>query len=342
MIHVHNVTKRYETTIRRGWFKSEKRSKLAVQNIHMEINKGQIVGLLGLNGAGKTTTIKMISTLLEPTSGSITIDGFSTVKDQESILKRINMVVGGERMLYWRLTGWENLMYFGRLYGLPDRMVQHRAACLLKELGLMEARDVVVEQYSKGMKQRLQIARGLINNPDYLLMDEPTLGLDVPLARHLRNTIKQMAVQEGKGILLTSHYLNEVEELCDLVYVIDKGQVMMCDSPTEIIRKVAGYERLCIHIAHEHIDRLRLLYQHLHIPETAIQIKQEEDKQGCLISISAFNCNSLLPKFLQWAVREGVDISQVYVEKPSLEDAIVLLSEGGADGYDGVLENTPG
>ncbi|MCK9905902.1 ABC transporter ATP-binding protein, partial [Frankia sp. Cpl3] len=164
---------------------------------------GKIVGLLGINGAGKTTTIKMCTTLLEPTSGSITVDGLDVVKQDRQIKAIVNMIAGGERMLYWRLTGRENLVYFGSLYGLSGSSLHARISQLLKQVGLEEAADTPVERYSKGMKQRLQIARGLINDPKYIFLDEPTLGLDAPIARHLRQYVKELAQQQGKSILLT-------------------------------------------------------------------------------------------------------------------------------------------
>lgn len=143
-------------------------------------------------------------------------------------------------MLYWRLTGRENLQYFGKLYGLSASKIRVESDRLLTEVGLTEAADQPVEQYSKGMKQRLQIARGLINDPQYLFLDEPTLGLDAPIARQLRSTVRQLAKEQGKGILLTSHYLQEVEELCDRVYVLNRGELLLCDKPEAIVRQVAG------------------------------------------------------------------------------------------------------
>lgn len=154
----------------------------AVKSLSLDIAAGEIVGLLGLNGAGKTTTIRMLSTLLEPTSGSIEVDGMLLHKNRQAIQQKVNMIAGGERMLYWRLTGRENLEYFSKLYGMNSPQIAREAERLLEEVGLTQAADQPVEQYSKGMKQRLQIARGLINDPQYLFLDEPTLGLDAPIA----------------------------------------------------------------------------------------------------------------------------------------------------------------
>jgi ABC-2 type transport system ATP-binding protein len=336
MLSVNGVTKIYKTKNKLGWFRTEKQEKIAVNNLNMELHSGEIIGLLGLNGAGKTTTIKMISTLLEPSSGSITIDGLDTIKDRRKILGNINMIAGGERMLYWRLTGRENLMYFGRLYGLSDKEICIRADGLLEELGLKEAANVPVENYSKGMKQRLQIARGLINDPAYLLMDEPTLGLDAPIARQLRSTVKRLATEAGKGILLTSHYLQEVEELCDRVYVIDKGKLIMCDTPSKIIKEASKYETLHLHILRMEKERLHSLKHFLNLSEGALSIKSESN-QDLMLSIKTESVDHLIPILLPWLMKEGIQIKNLTVEKPTLEDAIILLSEGGYQSADKVL-----
>jgi ABC-2 type transport system ATP-binding protein len=342
MLSVENVTKIYESKSKIGWFKTEKIQKLAVKNLSIKIQPGEIIGLLGLNGAGKTTTIKMISTLLEPTSGSITIDGLDTVKDRKKILEKINMITGGERMLYWRLTGKENLMYFGRLYGLSDKEIQYRADKLLEELGLVDAADIPVEKYSKGMKQRLQIARGLINDPSYLLLDEPTLGLDAPIARQLRTTIKRLATEAKKGILLTSHYLQEVEELCDRVYVIDKGELVMYAKPSEVIRRAYKYEVLHLDISDYKVEKINHLKRILNIPEDSFSVKQKESQEGVVLSIKTHAVDQLIPNLLPLLMKEGIHLMNLTVEKPSLEDAIVLLSEGGYKEDDKVVAGISG
>ena len=154
----------------------------AVDDVSLKIEKGKITGLLGINGAGKTTLIKMLTTMISPSSGSITLDELDAVKQHMVAKTRINLISGGERNIYWRLTAKENLEYFGRLYGLNKNELESRIEEILKIVELYDSKDITVEKYSKGMKQRLQIARGLINNPDYIFLDEPTLGLDVVIA----------------------------------------------------------------------------------------------------------------------------------------------------------------
>ncbi len=226
MIQLSNVQKVYESKTGKNPFKRIKNQKVAVDQLNMQIQKGKIVGLLGVNGAGKTTTIKMISTLLEPSSGQITIDGDDVVQHRMKIKRKVNMITGGERMIYWRLSGRENLKYFGQLYGIEKTLLTNRINTLVSLVGLKDSIDIPVERYSKGMKQRLQIARGMINDPEYLLLDEPTLGLDAPIAKDIRSYIRKLADEQGKGILLTSHYIPEVEELCDYIYVLHNGKLL--------------------------------------------------------------------------------------------------------------------
>ena len=191
MLIAKGLKKNYITKEKKGFLKSSSKTVEAVKSLDLTVESGKIVGLLGLNGAGKTTTIKMLSTLLEPDEGNCSIDGLDLIKDAYKIKHIVNMIAGGERMVYWRLTARENLEYFGKLYNLPNNILKTRIDNLIEFVGLSERANEAVENYSKGMKQRLQIARGLINNPKYLFMDEPTLGLNAPIARDLRKFTKK-------------------------------------------------------------------------------------------------------------------------------------------------------
>ncbi len=231
MIRTTDLRKTFRTK-EKGLF-GARTEKTAVDGLDLEIPRGRVTGLLGLNGAGKTSTIKILATLLAPTSGTVTLDGLDLVARPREARRRINLIAGGERMVYGKMTGAENLWYFGQLYDVPRAVLRPRIAELLELVGLTEAADTVVERYSRGMAQRLSIARGLINDPAYLLLDEPTLGLDAPIARDLRRVVADLA-REGRGVLLTSHYLAEVEELCEHVYVIAQGRHLAAGSPAEL------------------------------------------------------------------------------------------------------------
>lgn len=235
MIQVNNLSKTYRNKEKTGFLTSKNIPLEAVKNLTMTIPKGSIVGLLGINGAGKTTTIKMLSTLLEPTSGEVLYDGIPLKKHEIQVKKKVNMIAGGERMIYWRLTARENLTYFGNLYGLHGKALKFRIDELLELTGLTEKANTPVEKYSKGMKQRLQIARGLINDPDYIFLDEPTLGLDVPIAKEMRHFFDTLAHTQNKGIVLTTHYMQEVEELCDYIYILNNGELIKEGTPSEIV-----------------------------------------------------------------------------------------------------------
>ena len=235
MIQAEHLSKTYVLKEKSHLFGKKKvRQISAVRDISLEIPKGKITGVLGINGAGKTTTIRMLASLITPTSGSLTMDGVDAVKNHLWVKERINMISGGERNLYWRLTAQENLRYFGSLYGIGKKELEERIGELLKTVGLEEAKDIPVERYSKGMKQRLQIARGLINEPEYLFLDEPTLGLDILIAKDIRELIHSLAKERGKGILLTTHYISEAEELCDYIYVLDQGQIIARGTKEEL------------------------------------------------------------------------------------------------------------
>ncbi len=235
MIEVNNLYR--EFNVEKGWFKRKKEKKIAVNRISFSVNKGEIFGLLGQNGAGKTTTIKMLITLLAPTSGECKIQGLDVMRDERKIRECINFVFGGETGFYRRLSAEDNLKYFANLYLLEKKIINSRVTELLEIVGLSDDSHRLVETFSKGMIQRLQIARGLINNPSILFLDEPTIGLDAIGARTLRSVIKELKNQ-GKTIVLTTHYLHEAEELCDRIAIMNKGNILVSGT-TESIKRIA-------------------------------------------------------------------------------------------------------
>lgn len=188
----------------------------------------------------------MLASIIEPSSGTLTMNGVDAIKNHLWVKRRINVISGGERNLYWRLTAKENLKYFGSLYGLSGIGLKEKIAELLKIVGLEESADIPVERYSKGMKQRLQIARGLINDPEYIFLDEPTLGLDIVIAKEIRTMIRELASKEKKGVLLTTHYISEAEELCDYIYVLDKGKMIAQGTKEELKELFASEPKLVL------------------------------------------------------------------------------------------------
>lgn len=205
----------------------------AVKDISFEVGKGEVFGLLGPNGAGKTTTMKILSTMLAPTNGIAKVMGFNCFGQEKQVREHINFVFGGERSLYWRLSAYDNLAYFADLYKIPLNIQKTKIPKLLQMVGLKDVSNKAVEKFSKGMKQRLQIARSLLNDPKIIFLDEPSIGLDPVGARDLRQIIRELA-ERGTTIMLTTHYLAEAEELCDRIAIINHGEIIAMGSVPEL------------------------------------------------------------------------------------------------------------
>ncbi|MDG4823361.1 ABC transporter ATP-binding protein [Asanoa sp. WMMD1127] len=291
---------------------------LAVDGLSLTIPPGAVTGLLGLNGAGKTTTIKVLATLLRPTAGTVTVDGLDVVGNARAIRHRINLIAGGERMVYARLTGRENLWYFGQLYDVPRTVLKARIDDLLALVGLTDAADTLVERYSRGMRQRLSIARGLINEPAYLLLDEPTLGLDAPIARDLRAVVANLA-RDGVGVLLTSHYLAEVEQLCGHVYVIDHGRLVAEGSPTAL---TAG-TRLPHTVELTLAERAAAVDAAVGALGVEVETGLDAENRPTYVLRSP---DDLAGELATAVVRAGGAIVRLEVTPPTLEDAILAMA----------------
>jgi ABC-2 type transport system ATP-binding protein len=204
---------------------------VAVKPTTLSVPWGQVIGLLGPNGAGKTTIIKMISGLITPTAGTVRIGGYDVARQRAQAVSQIGAVLEGSRNVYWPLSAWENLMYFGRLKGLRAADIEPRAERLLTELGLWERRHEIVGSYSRGMQQKVAVSAALITDPPIVLLDEPTIGLDVEAARTFKDWIRHLARDEDKTIVLTTHQLEGAQELSDRVVVIKEGEII-ADLPT--------------------------------------------------------------------------------------------------------------
>jgi ABC-2 type transport system ATP-binding protein len=220
----------------------------AVKPTTLTVPRGQVVGLLGPNGAGKTTIIKMVSGLVTPTSGTIRLDGHDVAKKRSQAVRRIGAVLEGSRNVYWPMSAWENLMYFGRLKGLSGSQIKPRAERLLTELGLWGRRHESVGSYSRGMQQKVAVSAALITDPPIILLDEPTLGLDVEAARTFKDWIAHLARDEGKTIVLTTHQLGVAQELSDRIAVIKNGEII-ADLPTRELLSRHAENRFEIRVA---------------------------------------------------------------------------------------------
>lgn len=198
----------------------------AVDGLNLSVPVGQVIGLLGPNGAGKTTTIKMMCGLITPTSGRVHLHGYDVARERPMAVRQVGAVLEGARNVYWSLSAWQNLLYFGRLKGLSRRVIVPRAESLLRSLDLWERRHQAVGGFSRGMQQKVAIAAALITDPPILLLDEPTIGLDVQTARTVKDWIARLAHEEGKTIVLTTHQLALAQELCDRIAIIHQGHLL--------------------------------------------------------------------------------------------------------------------
>jgi ABC-2 type transport system ATP-binding protein len=316
VVEAQDLYRTYRTstgTLRRKWKDVE-----AVRGVSFAIEQGELFGLLGPNGAGKTTTIKMLITLLIPTKGTASVLGYDVVKDAREVRKRIGYVFGGERGVYERLSGYDNLRYFAELYGVPPRDIRPRIDSLLDLVGLKGREQERTEGYSRGMKQRLHIARGLLHDPPVVFLDEPTIGLDPVGARELRATIASLA-DAGKTILLTTHYMFEADALCDRIAVINRGEIVAHGTPADLKRDVAQgtvVEVEVFGIPERTVERVRGISG-----VQSVSIEEREQAQMLLVQTRA---GIELTQAILGEL-DGANVGRISRREPTLEDAYVTL-----------------
>jgi sodium transport system ATP-binding protein len=239
MLDIQNLTKQFgEIT--------------AVNNVSFNVKKGEIFGLLGENGAGKTTTLRLLATMLQPTSGTALMAGYDLVREPEKVRRRIGILFGGESGLYDRLTASENIEYFGRLNNMDERALKKRIEELTRVFNMEEYISRRAGKFSKGMKQKVAFARSIVHNPDIMLFDEPTSGLDVSAIRNVHEFIMSCK-EEGKTIILSSHTMSEVEKLCDRIGIIHKGKLVAQGTIAQLSKEHNGksLEEIFIELAGE-------------------------------------------------------------------------------------------
>ena len=229
--------------------KKEGKSVTALDRVDLRIEKGELFGLLGPNGAGKTTLLKILSTLLLPTSGKAYVAGFDLEKDFVEVRRRINMVSGGEISGYGLLTVRENLWMFTQFYGIKSKDAKERIDSLLNKFGLSDKRDEKVRTLSTGQRQKMNVVRGFVTDPDIIFLDEPTLGLDVNASRVIRDYIVDW-VDNGKDktVLLTTHYMAEADQLCNRIAIIDEGKILACNTPENLKKMVRMNKTLTLDV----------------------------------------------------------------------------------------------
>jgi ABC-2 type transport system ATP-binding protein len=322
-IEVRDLRRVFKATI--GTIRRRTKEVVGVDSISFDVRDGELFGLLGPNGAGKTTTVKMLTTLLIPTAGTATILGHDVVRDAEAIRPIIGFIFGGERGLYWRLSAKDNLRYFADLYHVDPAVARQRLPRLLELVGLSGREDEKVEGFSRGMRQRLHVARCLLHDPQVLFLDEPTMGLDPVGARELRQVIRNLVAEE-KTVFLTTHYMFEADALCERVAVINHGQIVALDTPDGLKRHVKDLSVIELEvfgIPPMMVETLRRMGE-----VDTVSVENRDHKQA--IRIHSQLGSALVPQIMQRMEGNGVRVGRITVREPTLEDAYVRLVGGEA------------
>ena len=305
-VQAESVTRRY--------FKKGKPDKIALDNVNLNIPKGSFYGLLGPNGAGKSTLIRIFSTLLLPSEGRVTVLGYDVKNQANDIRWRISLVAGGEMSGYGLLTVYEQLWMFAMFNGLSNKEAKHNINSLMEVVGLNDSKDTKLSELSTGMRQKMNLVRGLMSNPEVLFLDEPTLGLDVEIARDVRTYLK-IWMEEGKGnrtVLLTTHYMQEAEDLCDTISIIDEGKILHTGS-SEYLKDKSNFDIKYIVKFSKNID-------------TNISIDNLKtkfiDSKTIEVLIQDSNESSLIFK----QIKELENVISIALHKPNLEDTFLALT----------------
>ena len=316
-VQVADLSKIYQTKQRKGLFKSEHREVEALQGVTLDVQPGEIYGLLGPNGAGKTTLIKILTTLLLPTTGDAHINGYHVEKQANSVRASVGCMLMGERGLYWKLTGRENLIYFGALYHLSPASRAKRAQEIIDLLDLGEIADRAVETYSSGQKMKLAFGKALVNDAPLLILDEPTNTLDVPSASELRAIVRKLNA-EGKTIIYTTHIMSEAETLCNRVAIIDHGKLLA----------VGDVPELKASLGREQVTRIEGV-----IPAQSMQaIRSLSMVQQATLSavngnnhltVVSSNGKNTLPQLIETLAATGATIQKISPELVTLEDVFI-------------------
>jgi len=289
----------------------------AVDNITLTIKEGELFGLLGPNGAGKTTLLNMLITLLKPTRGTAFVAGFDLLKDQDKIRRKIGIIFQ-DPSLDIGLTGRENIEFHAMMYGMPDEQRYQKTSEVLDVVELTDKADTLVEYYSGGMKRRLEIARGLVHQPQILFLDEPTLGLDAQTRRKIWEYIRQLNKKFGITVVLTTHYLEEADALCDRIAIIDRGKIIALDSP-EGLKSHFGGDLLTIELDETEIPRAIAVLNMLEAISRITFI-------GNRISLTVPYAERYIPQLVGDLQSHGFYIFSISVKKPSLEEVFIAFT----------------
>lgn len=314
-ISIHNLSKTYPVPFRRlrAFFRRPGKEPVeALRDVTFDVRSGEIFGLIGRNGAGKTTLTKIVATLVQPTTGTVTVRGNDSVLHDEQVRRQIGLATAEERSFYWRLTGEQNLMFFARLHGLSDRTAKQRMRELFGKLELDEVAGRRFGEMSTGNKQRLAVARAMLSHPPVLLLDEPTRSLDPLAAARMRELISSLARQNPPvTILLTSHNLAEVETLCERVAIISRGRIRAIDTP-------------------QHLRSLTSKSEQVHVTISGLNGTNESEK----ISFTRQAGDNQLDDTIRELQQRGGRILDIVVERSTLLDVLELYESGTTDEHE--------
>ena len=319
-IEVFNLKRSYRK--RKGWFRSGETVE-AVRGINFSVPQGTIFGMLGPNGSGKTTTIKMLSTLLLPTSGVARIGGFDVVEDEMAVRRQLGVLFGGDRGLYNQLSARENLRYFGRLYGLETSALRRRSDEMLDRVSLTDRADERVESFSRGMKQRLHIAKTLLHEPEVVILDEPSIGLDPGAQIELRQLISELVPRYT--VLLATHDMHEADVLCRELAILDRGEIVAMGSPSHLKDSIDSRRgiRLSLNETLLDSDRQNAMVKLWDLPTVSRVVPSLDDNGSTIFTLRCEDSSIALDGALALLRPLGLTVRSIEIREPSLEDVFL-------------------
>lgn len=317
--------------LRKVYTKRNGPAVVAVDDLNLAIPAGQIFGFLGSNGAGKTTTIKMACGLVLPTSGKVSLGGYDVQRQRGQAMRQIGAVLEGTRNVYWRLTAWQNLLYFGRIKGVTGKGLKERAERLLRELDLWERRNDPVRDFSRGMQQKVAIACALVADPPIVLLDEPTLGLDVQAGRTVKRWVEKLAREEGKTVVLTTHQMDLAESLCDRVAIMSQGK-LLTNRPTAELLDLFRQETYELRFRGKMDEAILARFDGF----------TPREENGNTILSGTISEHDRLYRLIETAEMQGLELLAVTQAEPNLEEIFVQLLERADDAAMTALRSSNG
>jgi ABC-2 type transport system ATP-binding protein len=331
-IQTINLTKTFKSKIQTGETRLFKRRQTvsvnAIDNLNLTIKKGELFGLLGPNGAGKTTLVKMLCTLLPPTNGTALINGYDINKQQMQVKRSLGTLFSvGERGFFWRLNGFRNLEFFAAIYNVPRQKRHQRIMDVLKLVGLENSAFELYQRYSGGMKRKLSLARTLLPDPPILLLDEPTVGLDVIASRNIREFVKNTVSKEsGKTVLYTTHYIEEAAQICDRIGILSHGKLIALDTPNALREKIKNEEQIYFileDVTPLQIEKMRSLQGVINLTEKSDDLMPNQ--KGLCIELKNVD---QLPSIFDFLFEQKIKLVNFKRDEPTLEDAFIELTKG--------------